>query len=405
MQSCLLPSSPSPPTGLEATQTTTTSVDLTWDPHPDFETGWGYKVYYDTDSDEPPYTGTGLNEGISPVNVGDVTQYTLTGLDISQDYYFAVTVFDDNGFESGYSNVVLVPGVPILQVSPAVMTFTTIYGGFNPIAQPLDIRNLGGGTLSWTASINRTWMYVDPASGTAPASPNVLVAANDLHIGRHQGQITIDAGTAQNSPQSIDVGLAVKPNDPLFSDQWGLENIDVLSAWSHTRGANDVVIAVVDTGVNRSHNDLNNGKTLIGYNFLDHNYDTTDNTGHGTHVASIMAATTNNANTVAGICPECLILPLKVGSSDEDLCSEQGPHNVADAIRYATDNGAAVINMSLGVACTTELANAVNYAYEHDVTLVAGAGNNDDQGCPVKEMKCPVEIALALPLTTNLITA
>ena len=93
-----------PPIGL-TTDFQDSSVTLSWDAHPSFTTGWGYKVYYDTDSSLPPYEGTGLNEGDSPIDVGNQTTYTLTDLDPSKDYYFAVTAYDNEGHESWYSNV------------------------------------------------------------------------------------------------------------------------------------------------------------------------------------------------------------------------------------------------------------------------------------------------------------
>lgn len=82
------------------------SVTLSWDTPPSFTTGWGHKVYYDTDSASPPYEGAGLNEGDSPIDVGDETSSTLTSLDPCRDYYFAVTVYDNEEHESWYSNVV-----------------------------------------------------------------------------------------------------------------------------------------------------------------------------------------------------------------------------------------------------------------------------------------------------------
>jgi len=93
-----------PPTGLTADFPDNSAV-LSWDAHPSFTTGYGYKVYYDTDGSAPPYAGTGLNEGDSPIDVGNQTTYTLTGLDPSKDYYFTVTAYDNEGHESWYSNV------------------------------------------------------------------------------------------------------------------------------------------------------------------------------------------------------------------------------------------------------------------------------------------------------------
>lgn len=93
-----------PPTGLTLDAQEQT-IALSWNAHPSFTTGWGYKVYYDTDSSLPPYEGTGLNEGDAPIDVGDQTTYTLTGLDPSKDYYVAVTAYDNEGHESWYSNL------------------------------------------------------------------------------------------------------------------------------------------------------------------------------------------------------------------------------------------------------------------------------------------------------------
>ena len=81
------------------------SASLSWDPIPSTTTGYGYKVYYDNDASGPPYNGTGLNEGDSPIDVGNTTNYTLSGLG-SGTYYIAVTAYDTLGRESWYSNEV-----------------------------------------------------------------------------------------------------------------------------------------------------------------------------------------------------------------------------------------------------------------------------------------------------------
>jgi parallel beta-helix repeat protein len=86
------------------------SVSLSWQPLPIFETGWGYKVYYDNDSFIPPFEGMGLTEGDSPINVGDQTTFTLSGLDSKKDYYITVTAYDNEGRESWYSNILVQRG-------------------------------------------------------------------------------------------------------------------------------------------------------------------------------------------------------------------------------------------------------------------------------------------------------
>ncbi len=110
-----------------------------------------------------------------------------------------------------------------------------------------------------------------------------------------------------------------------------------------------------------------------------------DDDGHGTHVAGIIAANTNNGQGIAGVCPECTILPLKTHDSD----GEETFSDVSTAIRYAVEQGAQIINMSFGKgkdSCTAELADAVNYAYNNGTVLIAAAGNasSTENDCPVK---------------------
>jgi hypothetical protein len=101
----LSPDSPfPPPTGLTG-DFHNRSVTLAWEGLPSFQTGWGYKVHYDSDSSLPPYEGVGLTQGDSPIDVGDLITYTLTGLDLTQSYHLAVTAYDTRGRESWYSNV------------------------------------------------------------------------------------------------------------------------------------------------------------------------------------------------------------------------------------------------------------------------------------------------------------
>jgi parallel beta-helix repeat protein len=102
----------SPPTGLTATLAED-HIDLAWDPDPNFSEGWGYLVYYDTDSFWPPYEGSGLVEGDAPLDAGDQTTFTLSGIEAYIDYYIAVTVYDNEGRESWYAIVeVDQPGPP-----------------------------------------------------------------------------------------------------------------------------------------------------------------------------------------------------------------------------------------------------------------------------------------------------
>ncbi len=176
----------------------------------------------------------------------------------------------------------------------------------------------------------------------------------------------------------------VTTGDPYFLQQWGLEKIDIIPAWAITQGSEDVIIAVIDTGVEYFHVDLGNGKTLTenDKDFINNDDDARDDNGHGTHVAGIVAAHAANGFGIAGVCPLCRILPVKA----LDAGGSGSYSAVAQAIQYAADEGAAVINLSLGgEACTNELAEAVNYAYDRGVVLIAAAGN-----------ACAVKVALGL---------
>ena len=161
------------------------------------------------------------------------------------------------------------------------------------------------------------------------------------------------------------------PNDPRFGQQWALDRIRAPQAWDLTTGSSDVIIAILDTGVDLSHEDLR-GKLMPGYDFVNGDDDPRDDHGHGTQVAGIAAAATNNGRGVAGVGYHCTIMPIKVLDS-----RAIGLHSwIAQGIIYATDHGARVINMSLGsYTSSNTLRDAVDYAWRHGVLLVAAVGN------------------------------
>jgi len=160
-------------------------------------------------------------------------------------------------------------------------------------------------------------------------------------------------------------------DDTLLSKQWGLFTVKAPDAWGVTTGSAEVKIAVLDTGVKASHPDLA-GKVVVSTNFSS-SATTDDLYGHGTHVAGIAAAATYNATGVAGLGYDSTVLNVKV-LNDSGSGSWSG---VANGIIYAADNGAKVINMSLGSSsASSTLESAVNYAWNKGVVVVAAAGNN-----------------------------
>lgn len=178
-------------------------------------------------------------------------------------------------------------------------------------------------------------------------------------------------GVVYVEPNYYVSGTEIFPNDPGWGNQYNMNAIRAPAGWELNTGAVWVTIAIVDTGVDLLHPDLF-VRILPGYDFVNSDSDPQDDNGHGTHVAAIAAASTNNGEGVAGVNWGANILPIKVLNS-----SATGTYaNVSAGIVWATDHGAQVINLSLGGPSPSFVLNdAVNYAYQRGVILVASTGN------------------------------
>ena len=197
------------------------------------------------------------------------------------------------------------------------------------------------------------------------------------------------------------------PNDPEFNRQWNLHNtgqtggvpdadIDAPEAWDIHTGGSNVTIAIIDTGVYLNHEDLQaniwlNGAEIPangldddlngyvdddrGYEFYNYDSNPDDDNGHGSNVAGIAAARGNNSRGIAGVSWAAKIMPLKILSAT----GGGNLYDLQEAIYYAVDNGADIINMSAGGYCNSSwdsvIQPALNYAVAQDVLLVAAAGN------------------------------
>lgn len=169
------------------------------------------------------------------------------------------------------------------------------------------------------------------------------------------------------------------PNDPLYADQWALAHVGAACAWGYTIGNPDVTVAVVDSGVDMGHPDLVDRLRADGRDFIDGDDDPSDENGHGTNVAGIIAATLDNAEGGAGLAPGVQILPVRVMNAR----GSGSDRSIARGIRFAADQGAQVINLSLGATLTigaeTEselVSSAIRYAQDQGALVVVAAGND-----------------------------
>ncbi len=199
----------------------------------------------------------------------------------------------------------------------------------------------------------------------------------------------MDADTVLNIDShrdNIDNTKDITPNDPGYSKdplnidrQWGLHKAGFLKAWEKTTGSRDVIIAVIDTGVDATHDDFEGTRFTPGYNVLTQRNiakrTNTDDNGHGTLITGVIAATANNEKGIAGAAYGTTIMPIKALDADGTGSSS----DISEAIIWAADHEADVINLSLGgmgFAHDTVLANAITYAFNKNVVIVAAAGND-----------------------------
>ena len=183
----------------------------------------------------------------------------------------------------------------------------------------------------------------------------------------------------------------VTPNDTYYDTQWALNNtgqaisyngntvgtpgadIDAERAWDITTGSSDVVIAILDTGIDLDHPDLQSG-IVGGYDFVSNDSNANDGNMHGTACASIAAGRTNNLIGVSGICWDCSLMPVKVLSDD----GYGDFDDIINGVVWASDNGAQVISMSLGGGgYVSSFDNAIDYAHDNGTIVISASGNDN----------------------------
>lgn len=380
------PPPPLAPTNLHKTSVTSNSISIAWNASSGAS---GYKIYRSTD-----------NMNFSQIGQTSFTSYIDSGLSPSTTYYYKVTAFNTYG-ESDYSNTIGVT-TGIRQENGTISGKVNVYTGKSPFISsafqntfstnwqiqeepkpayaPNEVivgfkKGVKGSTALAMSSIPFDYKIISTLK-TPNQSVNSALIKTSTDVENAVNYFRSLPNVEYAEPNYISYALSI-PNDQYYSDQWNLLDIDVPQAWQVTKGGNNVIVAVVDTGVSLTHPDLEDA-LVPGYNFVSDNADPTDDYGHGTHVAGIIAAETNNSIGVAGIDWggqfSTKIMPVKVLGAD----GRGSDYQVAEGIVYATQHGAKVINMSLGgsVFSTTEQ-KACQYAYDNGVVLVASAGNSN----------------------------
>jgi thermitase len=189
-----------------------------------------------------------------------------------------------------------------------------------------------------------------------PGKAESVTLANDKYPGRSQSRVQFN-----QDPQG-ETGL---------KKQWALEQIQALPSPQIAGSNTQIRVAVLDTGIDRSHEDLH-GKVMAEINFTE-SATTSDIYGHGTHIAGIIAADSENCLGIVGLAPESLLLNVKV-ADDTGRCQ---PSALADGIVWAVNNGANIINISIELReSTSELQEAIDYAWRNGAIIIAAAGND-----------------------------
>jgi thermitase len=249
------------------------------------------------------------------------------------------------------------------------------------------------------------------AANRAPRLDNVYkVVLNDRSTDLEAAcrELEADPSVEYASPNHLAYTNYV-PTDPLYAQQWAHPATSAPQAWDIERGQSSVVVAVVDCGIDFNHEDLaanmvqpcdDGCPAASGYDFVDidvasyiaerfqpmtgEDYTVPDNipmdfNGHGTHCAGIVAAVADNGKGVSGVAPQARLMAVRAGFSILYDGQEYGvfeSDDIANAIRYAADNGADIISMSFGGDDDPLQRDAIAYAASMGVALIAGAGNS-----------------------------
>ncbi|MBM3133867.1 MAG: hypothetical protein FJZ89_00955, partial [Chloroflexi bacterium] len=259
-----------------------------------------------------------------------------------------------------------------------------------PILQPIiNINHDGNYTISWSTPPRAVYYVLEESNDAFALNATAVYTglSTSVNVSNHLGGAYYYRVKAANNfgdslwSNSQSVNIFIVPNDIHYDRyQWNLRQLNLPLAWPMSTGSPTLTIAIVDTGIDLGHPDLA-AKIVPGYDFVNKDDNPSDDEGHGTHVAGIAGAISDNVLGVAGVAWNPRLMPVKVLDSE----GSGWYSDIAAGITWAADHGARIINLSLtGGSASSTLQNAVNYAYSKGCLIVAAAGNDYQRGNPVK---------------------
>ncbi len=233
-------------------------------------------------------------------------------------------------------------------------------------------------------------VLVQPSSGLSESDLQKILrkaGANGVarridHINVHVVNVPPQAEAAvaralSHNPQikfaEVDRALQLQQtaNDPYYANAWHLPKINAPTAWDQVSGSG-VTVAVLDTGVDSTHPDLL-GRVVSGWNAVDRGFDSSDINGHGTHVAGVVAASTNNGVGVASIAWNAHVMPVRVTNSTDGYAYFS---DIATGLTWAADHGARVANISYDATSSSSISSAAQYMNSKGGVVAVAAGNS-----------------------------